>query len=695
MRAVQVLLVAFGTLAMMSELGAQGPSVYVLGGSGGVSWSQAADFQLMVDDTATPRAIQPLELAPNVNILPQLAPWWELRSPYDPAYREGHPRAWQGVNATASAAYRKQIQSRRWVDGDPSTYTEIWDAPPHFYTIDMGAPLYAERLVFYAPREGESVNTGDQFYPKYILENYELYGSASENSGQLLDEKIKGTSYSTKDDWYGAGMCCPLESPLGAEDSNTDTVTVVDFPLQPLRFLRLLLLADSFRANGTGVVDFWANAEMEVYGRGFAPDCLWESKVIDMGQGQPVNLGRVYYEVSHWRRDPESGELTAVQEDSSRILLELQTGSDLDPVAHYVYNDLGGLSEAPRAEWMALDNADILGGTEGPGFRGPRADDRENWSFWSQPIAASGALARMPVGRYLRLRLRLQSESPWEFARVHSVRIERGPLLADQIVGEVGSGGQIAAAESLPMLSAGDREPIVLELRADFGGAGQQGFDGLRITTPLEIQFDSLAIGRVDGNMVMVQPDSVVSEPSGLAVYLPPNSRIKSNGDRRARVFLSARLFGAASELAVEVFDRTQEHLAQQVSGGDATELMASDRMLVVATEGTGADVIGSLNVTPRIMTPQGDGINDVVDIEYAVFHVLGTASVQTTVHRLDGTEVWRAPAAMESAGRRVVTWNGRDGSGNLVLPGVYLVRVEVDAEAGRAARVQSIAVAY
>jgi len=694
MRAGQVLaVVACSSLGALHGLDAQGASVYALGGSGGVPWSQTVDFQLMIDDAAVPRSIQPVEMVSGENILPQLGPWWERRSPYEPAYREGHPRAWHGVNATAAAAYIQQTHTRRWVDGDPSTYTELWDALPQFYTIDLGAPVYADRFVFYPPREGESVNTGDPFYPKYVLQKYELYGAGSEDGGQLLEEKLKGLGYDPSVDWYGTGMCCPLETRLGGEDSNTDTVTVVDFGLQPLRFLRLLLLADSFRANGAPVIDFWANAEMEVYGQGFAPECLWESEVIDLGQGQPVSIGRAYYDVTHWHRDPQTGVVSEADGGSSRVALELQTGSDVDPVAHYVYNDLGGLSEAPEEVWMALDNAEVRGGTEGPGFRGPRAADRENWSFWSKPLPESGALARMPAGRYLRLRLRLQSESPWDFARVHSVRLERGPLLADRIVGEVASNDQLGSAGDLPLLRAGHSESIVLELRADFGGVEQEGFDGLRIASPLEVQFDSLAIGRADGDMVVVRADSVVAGQSGLAVYLP--RRIRHGGDQRVRVFLSARLFGAASELTVEVFDRTREHLAQQVTGGDATAQIASDRMLVVAVEGTGGDVVGGLTVGPRVFTPQGDGINDYATIEYAVFQVLGLASVQVTVHRLDGTEVWRAPATLESSGRRSVRWNGRDGAGSLVPPGTYLARVEVETEAGRATRARPIAVAY
>lgn len=687
--------VACGALVALPQLHAQEDSPYVVGGSDGVPWSQTVDFQVMVDDTTASPAIQPRELVPGENLLPQLGPWWERRTPKDPVFRDGHPRAWQGVNATAFSEYTNQTQTRRWVDGDATTFTELWDVGPHFYTLDLGAPVYADRLLFHPPFDGVSDNTGDPFYPKYALQKFQLYGAPAETSGQLLEESVQGLAYDPRVDWHGTDMCCALETLLGAEDSNADTVTAIDFALQPLRFFRLLLLADSFRANGTPVIDFWANAEIEVHGRGFAPQALWESTVIDLGQGQPVTIGRVFYDVTHMHRDPETGELSRVNDGVGRVAVELQTGNDGDPVAHYIYNDLGGLSEAPRDVWMALEDADILGATEGPGFRGPRAEDRDNWSFWSQPLPASGSLARMPGGRYLRLRLRLQSSTPWDFARVHSVRLERGPLLAARILGEVTGGAPLAGSRDLPLLRAGQAETIVLALRADFSSAAQLGFDGLRITAPLEMHFDSLAVGETDDNLDVVRPDSVVAEAGGLALYLPPDRRIRRRGDRHVRVFLRVLLFGAAGELTVEVFDRTREHLAQQAADGDASEVIASNRMLVVAAKGTGTDKLGPVAVTPPVLTPQGDGINDVVRIEFTVFHAIDPAPVRVSVHRLDGTEVWRAPARAERAGRRAVEWNGSDHGGRRVAPGLYLVRVEVDTEAGRESRVRSIAVAY
>ena len=39
--------------------------------------------------------------------------------------------------------------------------------------------------------------------------------------------------------------------------------------------------------------------------------------------------------------------------------------------------------------------------------------------------------------------------------------------------------------------------------------------------------------------------------------------------------------------------------------------------------------------------------------------------------------------------------WDGRDAAGQLVRPGVYLARVEVETDQGRAVRLQPVAVIY
>ena len=86
-----------------------------LGGQGGVSPADVADFSLMIDDAAAAHALQPFELDPNENILPQLGPWQRWRFPTDPQFRPGHPRFWTDINHDR---LYQATESFLFVDGD-------------------------------------------------------------------------------------------------------------------------------------------------------------------------------------------------------------------------------------------------------------------------------------------------------------------------------------------------------------------------------------------------------------------------------------------------------------------------------------------------------------------------------------------------------------------------------------------------
>ena len=108
------------------------------GGQGGVSPADVADFSLMLDDAAASQALQPFELNPNENILPQLGPWQRWRFPTDPQFRSGHPRFWTDINHDR---LYQATESFLFVDGDPTTYIERRDLAGIFYTIDLGTQV--------------------------------------------------------------------------------------------------------------------------------------------------------------------------------------------------------------------------------------------------------------------------------------------------------------------------------------------------------------------------------------------------------------------------------------------------------------------------------------------------------------------------------------------------------------------------
>ena len=107
----------------------------------------------------------------------------------------------------------------------------------------------------------------------------------------------------------------------------------------------------------------------------------------------------------------------------------------------------------------------------------------------------------------------------------------------------------------------------------------------------------------------------------------------------------------------------------------------------------SGSDrLIGDLQVAPATVTPNGDGINDQVQIRFVVFKV-ETATPQVRVFDLAGRMV--AELAGASGDVASYTWSGRDAQGVLVPPGLYLCHIDLGATAGESVAVRPVAVIY
>ena len=83
------------------------------------------------------------------------------------------------------------------------------------------------------------------------------------------------------------------------------------------------------------------------------------------------------------------------------------------------------------------------------------------------------------------------------------------------------------------------------------------------------------------------------------------------------------------------------------------------------------------------------------MNIMYVLFQILEKAEVEVKVFKLSGERVRRLSLHTQEAGRYSVCWDGRDDRGQVVTPGIYLARVEVNTDTGKQARTLPIAVAY
>ena len=676
MKSVLFTTAVLGVLLWMQMAGAE-VGQWRLGGPEGLDWEEQTLLNLMVDPTTVPGAIQPLELRPEVNVVTQLHHWTRYREPIDIHYRGGMPRVWRAIGNISRPGHIANPVD--FIDGDLNTFFAQRDYLVsgaeggylgEFYTLDMGLQIPAERFVL-VPPEGKDPFFQEPYRPNYAFKQYELTAS---NDQVLVETQLPNP----------VGYYQPLDILLASVDQNFDAVIEVQFPLQYLRFFRIQLPPDVYAPSV--IYSRYALAELEVYGRGFVPRAQWQSQVIDLQQ--IVNVGQVRFGASRWRRQDD--QLVPAPEAPAGVKVQIKTGLDDTPIAYHSYNDMAQPVEVSEAEYERIKPRVWPWDPPAVGWQGPIVDDTHSWSFWSPPLRQSGQRPRVPKGRYLQVQVELATEALWEYARLDSLVIETSPLLAERVLGEVAVVGDLQPAGNVAQVPAGTPVAFVYDLRAEFAGVDQSGFDAVRLLLPSPGVVRGLAMGEP---LATVKPDSVEDGTQELVVYLP--ERIHPQGAQRLRLRLETAVYGASGELSAEVFAREEATLPQEVEGGDVGEDIGTNQLRVVATAASLGAVLGDVQVHPAVFTPQGDGVNKEVEIRYTLFRVLAQAEVEVEVFSLGGQRVRRLWSESQGAGRYRVRWEGLDDGGRLVAPGIYLVRVGVDTDEGRLQRLRTVAVVY
>ena len=123
--------------------------------------------------------------------------------------------------------------------------------------------------------------------------------------------------------------------------------------------------------------------------------------------------------------------------------------------------------------------------------------------------------------------------------------------------------------------------------------------------------------------------------------------------------------------------------MAQAVVAGDV-DVQNDSATLQVVLANVGIKSIGRVELGSPICTPNSDGVNDEVRLEYDLLNLAGAALVYIDVCDLSGRKLWAIDQTAHASGRFAVTWDGRDGSGLLLPPGIYLLRLEVETDKGR-----------
>jgi hypothetical protein len=381
---------------------------------------------------------------------------------------------------------------------------------------------------------------------------------------------------------------------------------------------------------------FYKLFEHLLYGEGYPAVVEMTSDYLDLGGAKSIT--RV-----EWEAETPPG---------SRVEVRSRTGDGFELEMHY-YNKAG--KEIPFALWTKLPKSQKLEPVE---LRKPGAD----WSGWSRAYVRSGEAFLSPSPRkYVQLQVLLLSDDPGAGARLRTIALSYDePLLRG------GATGRILPREA-PLDSL---QSFSYLIRPD--ASGGPGFDQILIRVPYPVEAVGLSIGEEE-----VEPVAVGIAGDTLKVELPRLVRQDS-----VEIRFQVRLVETTTE-----FDAWVRYGRTGVTQGvKPVDLKATTVYVPLVAGGRG--LIRNLEIAPPLVTPNGDGVNEVTAIRFVVVKVEREPEVE--IYNLAGEFV----RSIEPLGK-AYQWDGRDRSRNLVPPGIYLCRIRVPADAGDEVAYRIINVAY
>jgi len=418
----------------------------------------------------------------------------------------------------------------------------------------------------------------------------------------------------------------------------------------PARFVRV---AYPFSSSESGRAGNKARiSEVQFYGEGYHPMVELESGLIPLGGAK--NLVSI-----EWNVDTPPG--TSVQ-------IQTRTGNEV--ADEYRYYDSGGMEvSAGKYEKLGF-------------FKKGRIDTLQvagsDWSNWSAPYVHSGAPIASPSPRQLlMLRARLKTEDPMSSAALRSIRLNFNPPVARQLQGELDA----AIFERL-----GTPQQLSLFIKPIFT-TQDLGFDEILLHTPpdMSLEFGSLRMGSVaqwNNGQVEEQADIQVVETRADSLWLRLDQVVQWGSETELiEVRFTTALFSTGVVLQAAMGNSSLENSWQQVDPGDVTELAQTQGLQILASA-SDSKVLDDVAINPPVVTPKGDGVNDAMTFDFAVRRLSGIRPVTVQIFDLSGRPV-RILDTLQPvvAGRYSIDWAVDDQQGQVVPPGIYILRIDVDVD--------------
>ena len=431
-----------------------------------------------------------------------------------------------------------------------------------------------------------------------------------------------------------------LLSDFDVDSGHPGQLTYLFSPPRPIRYL-----SSVFMSSQSGEI-----AEVTVFPVGHIAQVELTSGNIDLGKIAGDHRPKAIRSIG-WEADLPPG---------TRVQVQTRSGNALQEVTLYFHRNGKEISEV---EYNKLPKS-LRGKME------TLVQQGEDWSNWSMLYQVSGEEFRSPSPRrYVQVRLLLSSDRVTAAPTLRALSID----FTDALLAR--SAGEISPKTALPGIPRTFSYRILPKFEA-----GDPGFNRILFETPSLVDAESLFVRIADRE---VEPASMRISADSLVVELP---RVV----RRDAVEVDLRLIVLQNPTLFRAFlgNTRRAGLWQSV---DPAERFATTVFLPAVPETD--RLIARLSIQPRTITPNGDGVGDQAEIRFFTLKVEKPPKVR--IYALNGALIRELEGMRGSDGFYLYAWSGKDRSGGLVPPGIYLCQIGVGAQAGEGTLFRTISVVY
>ncbi len=391
--------------------------------------------------------------------------------------------------------------------------------------------------------------------------------------------------------------------------------------------------------------------ELMLFSPGYPAQVVLRSGFIDLGQiagdGRPKAIKSL-----NWEADtpPET-----------RLQVRSRSGNELQEV--YTFFDKKGeevtetrFESLPKVLKGRIDTTVVVGA---------------DWGEWSNFYQFAGESFKSETPRrFMQVELIISTEDPALAPVVQSLSIDFESALVQEVKGQIAPRRTTANEDTRFIYSvwpsSDDRD---------------SGFDRIRFSTPSDV--DPAGVTLRIGGIEVVPKAITLGGDSLLFVDLPETIRTDS-----VEVEFITRVLRNATIFAVDLGQTERPGLWQSV------EAVNRQSDMVFLPDLIGSErLIANLEIFPPVFSPNGDGINDEVQIRFVLFKAVD-AEPTVRIFDLSGREVVALKGERDSD-LKSFTWAGLDAKGDIIPPGIYFCRIDGETESGQDEVLRSLSVVY